>query len=92
MNSQTDKPIVGDQATAVIRTVAQVCGSIIWTVILSSPLAGLPFFDGLTEEQIVTYTVPVVTAIWVPAVGWLERNIHPAFGFLFGIPKAPTYQ
>lgn len=43
------------------------------------------------ESTLTVVVFGLVVAGYNAAVGLLERRVHPLFGVLLGVPKAPTY-
>lgn len=42
-------------------------------------------------DFVVSGVVATITGMYYFGVTWLERNVHPTFGVLLGIPKPPSY-
>ena len=47
--------------------------------------------DSDAQAALSAALVTVVIAVYYAGVTALERNVNPAFGWLLGVPKAPTY-
>lgn len=47
--------------------------------------------DETTSASLSAALVAICTALYYAAVTWLERKVDPAFGWLLGVPKAPSY-
>lgn len=76
-----------DATIAAIRTgvAGAVSLAIAWLVGL-----GIEVPDGFAEGLVVV-AFGLVLAGYNLAVSLLERKVHPWFGVLLGVPKAPTY-
>ena len=77
---------MSDFVTSLIRTwvPAGVAAGVTYVVTLGVE------FDPAAETQIAAAAVLVVTAVYYGVVRALE-NRWPAFGYLLGVAKAPTY-
>ena len=65
-------------------------------VLVAAVLTWLADHYGFHASTQVETTVDVivfglVTGAYTAAVNWLTEHVHPAFGWLLGIPKHPTY-
>jgi hypothetical protein len=47
--------------------------------------------DPDTQAGLVTALTAACIALYYAAVAWLERHVNPAFGWLLGAAKPPTY-
>lgn len=47
--------------------------------------------DPETQSGLITALTAVAIALYYALVSFLERKVNPAFGWLFGVAKAPTY-
>ena len=47
--------------------------------------------DAETSAALAAALVAICTTLYYAAVTWLERKVDPAFGWLLGVPKAPSY-
>lgn len=72
---------------AALRTgVATLVGlAITWLVSV-----GVTLPDG-AEVQLNAILFVVITAGYTALVNWLSVKVHPAFGYLLGVPKTPEY-
>lgn len=77
-----------DSAIAVIRTAVPSAMGIVFAWLLSQ---GVSLPDDL-KSSVVGFFVVVVITVYYAIATWLERNVHPAFGWLLGAPHAPTYE
>jgi hypothetical protein len=68
---------------SILRTVVPL---IVGWVLAQPVVAGL----GVTEADATTAATAVVTGLYYVAVRLLEQ-LHPRFGWLLGLPVAPTY-
>lgn len=75
-----------DSIIAAVRTgIAALIGLLIaW-------LVGLGVDVGDLEATLNVAMFGLFTALYNVVVSLLERNVHPMFGVLLGIPKAPAY-
>lgn len=48
--------------------------------------------DAETSALLIAALVAVCTTLYYVLVTWLEREVNPAFGWLLGFAKAPTYE
>ncbi len=48
--------------------------------------------DDQTSASLTAALVAICTALYYAAVTALERKVDPAFGWLLGVPKAPSYE
>lgn len=71
---------------AVIRTVVPAA---VGTLLAWLAVKGLDL--GSLQEGLSTALVAACTALYYAGVALLERKVHPAFGWLLGVAKAPTY-
>lgn len=71
---------------AIIRTVVP---TVVGTLIAWLAAKGLDL--GAQQEALSTALVAACTALYYALVTLLERKVHPAFGWLLGAAKAPTY-
>ena len=77
-----------DGLIAVIRTgVAALVGAVV-TYLVS---VGFEFPEGF-EAQLITAVFTLATAAYNALVLWLQKHVHPAFGWLLGVAKAPVYE
>lgn len=47
--------------------------------------------DPQTQAGLISALTAVCIALYYALVSFLERKVHPAFGWLFGAAKPPTY-
>ncbi len=47
--------------------------------------------DENASAVLTAFFVALATALYYAAVTWLERKVDPLFGWLLGLPKAPSY-
>lgn len=48
--------------------------------------------DDQTSAALAAALVAVCTSLYYALVTYLERKVNPAFGWLLGVPKAPSYE
>lgn len=44
-----------------------------------------------TVTAVIGLVMTVILAVWYIVVSWLEKKVGPAWGWLLGYPKRPTY-
>jgi len=76
-----------DSLIAIIRTAVPALVGTLFAWLLSK---GIEFPDEI-KGALTTFFVTLCITGYYAAVTWLERKVNPAFGWLLGIPKAPTY-
>lgn len=76
-----------DQVVAAVRTVAAALAAFILTWLLQR---GWDLPDDV-DAQINVAVFLAVTAAYNLLVNWLATHVHPAFGYLLIVPKAPAY-
>ena len=79
--------MLNDPIIAIIRTLVP---SAVGAAIAWGAAKGIGI-DEETSATLTTALVAICTALYYAAVTWLERKIDPAFGWLLGVPKAPSY-
>lgn len=77
---------MSDLITQLIRTAAQAVAGALLTWFATS---GVDL--GADPEVIVGLLFAVFTTLWAVATTWLAANVHPIFGFLSIVRRAPTY-
>lgn len=77
-----------DQIIAAIRTGCAVLGAAIVTWLVGR-LPGVELTPE-TGTALGVFLAAVAVAVYNLAAGWLA-TLHPLFGYLLGVPKAPTY-
>lgn len=80
--------MLNDPIIAIIRTLVP---SAVGAAIAWGAARGIGI-DEETSATLTTALVAICTALYYAAVTWLERKIDPAFGWLLGVPKTPSYK
>lgn len=79
--------MLSDSLIALIRTGVP---AIVGTVIAFLIDKGV----NISDDQVTALSaalIPVCISLYYALATYLERNVNPAFGWLLGNPKAPTY-
>ena len=76
-----------DSAIAIIRTAVP---SLVGTLFAWLLAQGIDFPDDV-KGAVVSFFVALCITGYYSLVTWIERKVNPAFGWLLGVPKAPTY-
>jgi hypothetical protein len=77
-----------DALIALIRTFVP---SAVGTVVAWAAARGIAV-DAETSAALAAALVAVCTSVYYAGVTYLERKVNPAFGWLLGAPKAPSYE
>lgn len=78
---------LSDAAIAVIRTFVP---ALVGTFLAWLTTNGVALPDE-ASSALITFLVALFTALYYAAVTFLERKVNPNFGWLLGLPKAPSY-
>jgi apolipoprotein N-acyltransferase len=78
---------LSDAAIAVIRTFVP---ALVGTFLTWLATNGVSLPDD-ASTALITFLVALFTALYYAAITFLERKVNPNFGWLLGLPKAPTY-
>jgi apolipoprotein N-acyltransferase len=78
---------LGDSVIAVIRTFVP---ALVGTLIAWLTTNGVALPED-ASAALTTFLVALFTALYYAVVTFLERKVNPNFGWLLGLPKAPTY-
>lgn len=76
-----------DPIIALIRTFVP---SLVGTFIAWSATKGIGV-DDATSAAVTAFLIALATAAYYAFATLLERKVDPAFGWLLGVPKAPSY-
>lgn len=80
----TPAPVVAGIGTSIVRTVVPL---IVGALISWAAKAGLELDDGAIASALTV----IVTTVYYAVVRVLEARIAPAWGWLLGVAKVPTY-
>ena len=76
-----------DPIIALIRTFVP---SLVGTLIAWSATKGIGV-DDATSAAVTSFLIALTTAAYYAFATLLERKVDPAFGWLLGVPKTPSY-
>lgn len=76
-------------AQAIIAIIRTAVPTIVGTALAWLAAHGLDL--GASQELIITALIAACTTLYYALVSFLERKVNPAFGWLLGVAKAPTY-